>query len=134
MKGLYKKISAIVLAGMVVFGGVALGGVQKADASVGFLVGISEDSKRDYEFVKYMCHLYDIQIIKSSKDSSVIDKFVRKEFPKVKRLLKNEKEFKSEQKAEFDQYLRDIRKGGMKGAKKFHRVKFADREYVLLLR
>lgn len=32
MKGLYKKISAIVLAGMVVLGGGALAGVKKADA------------------------------------------------------------------------------------------------------
>lgn len=139
MKGLYKKISAIVLAGMVVLGGGALGGIQKADAA-GFLVNINklEDSKRDHEFVKLMCDFYEIQIIFDNKDGRKVDKFVEGAFknrPRIKeRLSKSEKEFRSEEKNEFGKYLEDIRKLGRKGANRYHRVKFADREYVLFLR
>lgn len=130
MKGLYKKISAIALAGMVVLGGGvlggALGGVQKVDA-VSWLA-VQMQGEQD---VKDLARKYELQIwYKGSKEE--VNKFVEKQFEKQflrKRLSKPQGIF--EHKAELEKYIQKIR---YEDKKQFYRIRYQKGEYIIRIK
>lgn len=67
MKSLHKKISAVLLAGMVVFGGFAASGVSSFAASSSSKVSISLGQEQDIRRVKFYCKSYGQVLVMDNK-------------------------------------------------------------------
>lgn len=124
MKGLYKKIGAIVLAGMMVFGGGALAGVQKVDAvswlaiQVPGAIDVQEFARR-YEF--------DILVYGSEgRVNEYIKKQVKKEF--LKKRLKQVREAKNKKELEKD--IQQMKKSKLK----MHILRYKCSDYIILFK
>ena len=74
MKNLHRKISAMLLAGMLVVGGVALSGVNSLAVSKGYNIGMNSQIQR----VKSIVNGYGGEVLLESRNGSEIDKFVQK--------------------------------------------------------
>ena len=87
MKKLYKRISAILLAGAIIFGGAFSNGLSvHADYAKESISELSESDQVSYKDVLKICKELKIRVRGVSNDRSIMNEFIKDVFPKNRRL------------------------------------------------
>lgn len=139
MKKLHKKIGAIVLASMIVVGGIASSGVKSNAVSSSKVKVQQRWIEKDDKFVQDLCKKLKIEILIRARGSSMMDKSVKNVFEGrydiISVLSDGGKIFNRGEKQKFKNYLENYVKQLDKSHKgkqnKFLRVRFGSIGYIL---
>lgn len=126
MKNLHKKISAVLLAGMVVFGGFAASGVSSFAASASSKVSINPGQEQDIRRVKFYCKSYGNVLVMNSRKAleDLVSGYSRRLF------YNNGRYVVVSNAAQIPQHLQKAKYLG----KKFVKVQFHDLYYLIELK
>lgn len=126
MKNLHKKISAVLLAGMVVFGGFAASGVSSFAASASSKVSINPGQEQDIKRVKFYSKLYgNVLVMNSEKElKDYASRYSRRLF------YNNGRNVRISNAAQISQHLQKAKYLG----KKFVKVEFHGLYYLIELK
>ena len=132
MKKLYKRISAILLAGAIIFGGAFSSGLSvHADYVKVSINHLSDYDQSNYKNVKQICDELGVRVRGIAYDKPAMNELVRKVFPKRQalrnKLLKMDYSVMSIDALEY--YLKSEKSKGVK----FLKLEFGGLEYLFFL-